>query len=338
MNHFFSPRSIPRRKRGIAANDSDSDPKTLRKTPSVNKERAENLLVFGAFVMLATAFVGGFGFYRSWQRKELTRIRKDSSIVKTAFGPVEYQVTGKGPVVLYAHGTPGGYDQGIAFAQFLRGCTVLSPSRPGYLRTPLAAGPAPEEQADLYAALLDELGIQQASIIGFSGGGPSALQFALRYPDRCRSLVMIGGIVQRNGKHERQQALPFWRRLLSQITDRLLVSDPFLYFALPFTRFIPAGSAVAGMLCSGALYPLRKAGHENDLIQFASLEHMPLEQITAPTLVVHGTTDDEVPFDDAMLLASKLPHVTLLAIEGGDHAAFYTSARTVMPMVRDFLS
>ncbi len=185
---------------------------------------------------------------------------------------------------------------------------------------------------------MDMLGIEKASVIGFSGGGPSALEFALRYPERCRSLVMIGGVVQRSGKHERQQALPAGRRLVSQIVDRLLISDPFLYVALPVARILPAGSAVAGMLGSGTLYHLREAGYENDFAQFAQLESLPLEQINVPTLVVHGTADDEVPFDDARLLASKLPRVTLLAIKGGDHASFYTSARTVIPMVHEFLT
>lgn len=297
-------------------------------------------LLLGVLLLFTFTFTGSVSFYRSWQRHELTRVREGSSFVETICGPVEYQLTGTGPAVIYAHGTPGGYDQGSAFAHFLgaEDCTFISPSRPGYLRTPLTSGASPGEQADLYVALMDMLGIEKASVIGFSGGGPSALEFALRYPERCRSLVMIGGVVQRSGKHERQQALPAGRRLVSQIVDRLLISDPFLYVALPVARILPAGSAVAGMLGSGTLYHLREAGYENDFAQFAQLESLPLEQITVPTLVVHGTADDEVPFDDARLLASKLPRVTLLAIKGGDHASFYTSARTVIPMVHEFLT
>lgn len=298
------------------------------------------ILLAGIFVTIASALAFAVSSFQVWRRKEYARIHEHGIVVKTALGPVEYQKTGSGPAVLYAHGTPGGYDQGIAFARFFSDnqCTFISPSRPGYLRTPLASGPSPEQQADLYAALLDELGIQSASIIGFSGGGPSALQFALRHPDRCRGLAMIGGIAQRSCKYERAQALPGWKRLLMELVEHLLVSDPFLFSILPFTRFLHKGNAVAGMLCSGTLYHLRATGYENDMAQFTAMADYPLEQITVPTLVVHGTKDEDVPFADAELLIQKMSGATLLALDGGDHAAFYTYARVVMPALQDFLT
>ena len=38
-----------------------------------------------------------------------------------------------------------------------------------------------QEAADLYAALLDELKIDQVIVYGISGGGPSAINFALKH-------------------------------------------------------------------------------------------------------------------------------------------------------------
>ncbi len=297
-------------------------------------------LAAGTCITAATVLSSYANSYRTWQQQELDRILSGGMLVETSVGPVEYQIMGSGPAVIYAHGTPGGFDQGIAFARFLGvdHCTFISPSRPGYLRTPLASGASPQEQADLYAALLDVLGIDQTSIIGFSGGGPSALQFALRHPERCRSLVMVSGIVQRHHRFELQCALPFPKRLTAQLIDRLLIFDPFLYLALPMTSFMPAGDAVAGMLCSGSLYPLRRVGHENDLAQFAAMKDYPLEKIAAPTLVVHGAKDDDVSFEHARLLVRAIPKVTLLAIAGGGHESFYTAARTVVPTIKDFLS
>jgi pimeloyl-ACP methyl ester carboxylesterase len=326
MKHLFLPQS--------------AETTSMHAASFFSKALIDKLLFTGIFVAITSALAFAVSSFQVWRRKEYARIHENGILVKTALGPVEYQKTGSGPAIVYAHGTPGGYDQGIAFARFFSGnqCTFISPSRSGYLRTPLASGPSPEQQADLYAALLDELGIQSASIIGFSGGGPSALQFAIRHPDRCRSLAMIGGIAQRSCKYERAQTLPSWKRLLMELVEHLLVSDPFLFSILPFTRFLHKGSAVAGMLCSGTLYHLRAAGYENDMAQFAAMEDYPLEQITVPTLVVHGTRDEDVPFADAELLMQKVPGATLMALDGGDHAAFYTYARTVMPALQDFLT
>ncbi len=86
--------------------------------------------------------------------------------------------------------TPGGYDQSIASAlsrpESIAGFKVIAISRPGYLRTPLQSGVTPAEQADVYAALLDELNIKTTIVYGASGGAPSAL----RRPARgCSSSV-----------------------------------------------------------------------------------------------------------------------------------------------------
>lgn len=300
--------------------------------------QVENLFLLGGAAIAAGFFSGAFS-YRGWKRRELADITSGGILCETRLGPVEYQVAGDGPAVLYAHGTPGGYEQGTSFAHFIGidRCKFISPSRPGYLRTPLSSGASPEEQADLYAALLDELGIEQASIIGFSGGGPAALQFALRHPERCRSLIMMGAIAQRHDFQQYHRALPFLKRWFVQLSEHLLISERFIFLALPLAKRIAYGKAVAGMLCSGAAFHLRREGYENDFAQFAALDDYPLEQITIPTLVVHGTLDEDVPFADAQLLLQHIPDVTMMALAKGDHTAFYMHAKTVMPAVRDFI-
>ncbi|MCZ7671499.1 MAG: alpha/beta hydrolase [Chloroflexi bacterium] len=78
----------------------------------------------------------------------------------TAVGLIEYAQAGEGPTVLLCHGGPGGHDQSFMAAPLARnGFHVLTPSRPGYLGTPLSSGATIEQQADGMAALLDRLGI-----------------------------------------------------------------------------------------------------------------------------------------------------------------------------------
>src|SRR5271166_6191181 len=108
-----------------------------------------------------------------WRRRVLDQVLRGGEIAETAKGPVEFAMAGTGPVILQLHGGASGYDQTLALSWDLHeaGFTVLSPSRPGYLRTPLTTGASPEQAADVLAGLLDVLSIDKVCVMGTSGGG-----------------------------------------------------------------------------------------------------------------------------------------------------------------------
>ncbi len=133
----------------------------------------------------------------SWSDKLMASLDERATVLQTAHGPVQLAREGQGPPVVAIHGGPGGFDLGLAWCRHLRdgGCEILAPSRPGYLRTPLQSGRSPESQADLYAAMLDALDIERAAVLGFSSGGPSAVHFAARHPDRTTALFLDTAIL-----------------------------------------------------------------------------------------------------------------------------------------------
>src|SRR5262249_61669135 len=109
----------------------------------------------------------------------------DGEIARPGLGPVEYGVRGDGPAVLHFHGGNVGHNGWFFLEHLARaGYQVLTPDRPGYLGTPIENGGAPEQQADLAAALLDTLGIGRVAVVGLSAGGPGAVQFAGRHAQR----------------------------------------------------------------------------------------------------------------------------------------------------------
>ncbi|MEQ4720677.1 hypothetical protein [Nonomuraea sp. B19D2] len=115
------------------------------------------------------------------RRGLLPSVQIDLRTAKTPLGPIEYDLYGtEGPVVLSVHPGLGGADQGRLFANWLQrdGFRILSPSRPGYLGTPLESGRTNEEQADLLAALLDELGVDRVGVLAISAGSPVGYTFA----------------------------------------------------------------------------------------------------------------------------------------------------------------
>jgi 2-hydroxy-6-oxonona-2,4-dienedioate hydrolase len=121
------------------------------------------------------------------------RLAAGSQIVETQHDPIEYTAWGEGPAVLVVHGAGGGYDHGISIARAFggEGFRWISPSRFGYLRTPLPADASTTAQADAFAELLDALRIKRVAILAISGGVPPALQFAQRYPERASALVLL---------------------------------------------------------------------------------------------------------------------------------------------------
>jgi pimeloyl-ACP methyl ester carboxylesterase len=129
------------------------------------------------------------------------RILEGSQVVKTAQGLNEYSTFGNGLPVMFVHGAGGGHDMGRLFARRIGDDFFwICPSRFGYLRTPIPEDAFFESQADTYAALLDYLHIEKAAIIGLSIGGPSALLFALRHPNRCAALVLLSAISKTTAK------------------------------------------------------------------------------------------------------------------------------------------
>ena len=122
-------------------------------------------------------------------------------IQTTARGPVELFTDGDGPNVLALHGAMGGWDQSLLLAHTLApGFRALAISRPGYLGTPLLSGAAPEQQADLCAALLDALGLERVIVMAVSGGGVMALPFAAKYPARVEKLVLVSTFAGKDRK------------------------------------------------------------------------------------------------------------------------------------------
>ncbi len=276
-------------------------------------------------------------------------------IVTTPHGPVEYAESGEGPAVLALHGAMGGLDQGLILARaagLTPGHRAIAPSRPGYLGTPLASGRTPEEQADLYAALLDAAGIRTAAVVAVSGGGPSALQLALRHPGRCRALVLISAASSRIDARP-----PFawhvlrlaarWPALLGAI-QRRAARDP----DRAASRSIPDAGQRARLLKDPEAWQLmqdlqrstgdrmarRIRGTENDIATTRGNLELRLEQLAVPVLVIHGTADRMAPFAHGQAVASRAPGAELLAIDGGEHACLFTHLAEIRARIASFLA
>lgn len=298
------------------------------------------LFTLVAFTGMAAAMLKIMMGYRLWKQDILNNLQVNSRIANTSHGPIEYNIQGdrSGPIILISHGTPAGYDQSIAFASLFRRkhITTISISRPGYLRTPLTHNKTPEAQADLYAALLDKLAIQQVMMIGMSGGGPSALQFALRHPEHCSKLILLCAVTRSYDELGRIQALPPLHYFVRQYLMRFISAD-IAYFLLAIRARWFHTPVSEQFYCSYACSDLRKAGYENDVTQLFHLQNIPLECIAMPTLLLHGNADTNVPIEYAKYAVAHIPNARLVIDEGGDHDFFMKHKERVIPLIEAFV-
>lgn len=277
------------------------------------------------------------------------------TIVNTALGPVEVAECGEGPAVLALHGTMGGWNQSMSLVRTIGapGFRYLALSRPGYLGTPLQVGKSPATQADLCAALLDALGIADAGVIGLSGGGPIALQFAQRHSSRTWGLLLVSTCAGKTmtptppAVFALAAHLSRWSWLSKKLQARMANN-----LHGPATQLINNTEVLDRTLAHSEVGPLltefvlgmfermyqRVDGTYNDIEIMRTTDHA-LAQITAPTLVVHGTADQMLSYaDNAKVFAARIPNAQLLTIEGGEHGAIFSHRDQIRTAVDAFLN
>ncbi|GAA1958039.1 alpha/beta hydrolase [Amycolatopsis minnesotensis] len=284
-----------------------------------------------------------------------------ADVARTRLGPIEYTREGDGVPVLVLHGTPGGVDAAGLMAGFLPR-PEFSPilvSRPGYLGTGLGERRTVDQQADLLVALLDELGIDRTALLSWSGGGPVGYRIAARHPGRVTALVAFAalskGFVEPPpnlfdrllfGTGAGQKLL----RAVSAVLPKVYVTGALENEgALSREQLRAQADAVLAdpvqrafmlaLIPTTARTGARKAGCDNDFEQFAAIGSLDLGSIAAPTLLVHGDADTDVPPEHGAHAAAMIPGARLLTVEAGTHLCLYAhpDARDVQRQVLDFL-
>ena len=255
------------------------------------------------------------------------RILEGSQVVETPHGVIEYSIYGDGLPVLFIHGAGGGHDMGRVFAKRVSDDFFwICPSRFGYLRTPIPEDASFESQADSVAVLLDYLHIEKAAVVGLSIGGPSAILFALRHPNRCAALVLQSAISKTTAK-----------RPISDWFYNIIFSSDFIYWIVSNTfkktlykKFGVDPSVVESLAqdekkwAEKALHIFHPAskrlpGIRNDQKATISDKQYDLYKINIPTLILHASDDLLVDYDFAKYAHEHIPNSELITFPSGGH-------------------
>jgi len=291
--------------------------------------------------MVAVALLAAALTVRSRFQDDLTlaaaRAAQGSVVMSTRCGPIEYQAAGEGIPLLMIHGSGGGHDQGMAWSRPLvqHGVRVIAMSRFGYLRTPRPADASPEAQADAHICLLDALGIAKAAVMGVSAGGPSAMQTAIRHPDRVNALVLVVPIAYKPGTVA--DSSPPVSDDKDALLLRLLGSDFLFWTGLhvardPIIRHVlatpPEQVATASERerarvndLADRILPVsaRAAGLRDDTRLGKRLGPYALESIRVPTLVVSARDDGYGTYAAAQYTASRITGAKFVGFDNGGH-------------------
>jgi pimeloyl-ACP methyl ester carboxylesterase len=219
---------------------------------------------------------------------------------------VRMRVEGDGDPVLLLNGLTRPLESWGPFAESLHGRTLICFDAPGVGGSPTPILPLSiSTLAALAAAMLDEVGVDRADVLGFSHGGAVAQQLAAQAPARVRGLVLVSTSCGVGATAAGNSAMSASRKQ----------SDAGSW---------PRPDAV------GALW------HSLAISSWSSIPF--LGAIRAPTLVVCGSRDRVVPPANSTLLARRIPDAELATLPAGHDLQRRGPAGTLAARVTEFLT
>jgi pimeloyl-ACP methyl ester carboxylesterase len=211
-----------------------------------------------------------------------------------------YEIHGSGRPVVLIHGGGSTIEStyGRVLPEFAGKHQVIAVELQAHGHTPDIDRPLSFEQdADDVAALIKLLKINQADVIGFSNGGTTALQIAIRHPELVNKLVLLSAAFKRSGMQP-----GFFEGFQNASMDKMLPEA----LKEAYLKANPDPNGLQRMF-------------DRDVARMASFKDTSdklIKAIQAPALVVNGDTDVVRP-EHALELFHVLPHARLAIIPGG---------------------
>jgi pimeloyl-ACP methyl ester carboxylesterase len=198
--------------------------------------------------------------------------------------------------------------------------------------------------ADLVAdavGVLDAYEIAAAHVVGVSAGGALAQLFALGYPDRVLSLVLISTSPATSGTRNLPAPTERFNDFLASAEVDWSDRGSVIEYLVAYERMLAGGvrrfdeSAWRELVRRDVERAHDIAASENhSSIAEGEVPSRPISSIAVPTLVIHGTADPMFPLEHGQALADEIPGASRLLLEGAGHgvdrADWSTIARAIV--------
>lgn len=271
-----------------------------------------------------------------------------SSFVTVAGYRLHLLEAGAGPAVLLLHGFAGSSEDWRPTGDLLAraGYRAIAVDCLGFGKSakPIDAPYSLELVADLYAGLLEQLGITRATIVGHSMGGKYALATALRHPQQISRLVLVGsdGFVEvspltRSGGWPLIGAAMLWLAARPASLQAMLRAAFYAPEEFVTPELVARGrAALLGVENRRALTALSRRYDATDLGRTGMRAR--LGEIRAPVLLVWGDHDRVFPLSSAHAAAAALPSSRLVVIPRCGHFPQVEAARRFHGLLLGFLA
>jgi pimeloyl-ACP methyl ester carboxylesterase len=256
---------------------------------------------------------------------------------------------GSGPAVVFVHGLSGGWQNWLENIPVIAeaGYRCIAMDLPGFGESPM-----PAEQISIagYArfldALLDQLGIDAACVVGNSMGGYVAAELAITVPQRVERLVLVAaaGITSQELRNERAlRGLKRAEWLLGLYGSFFAARSQFVASHERLRRRALLLITAHPELLPGPLVweNLRGSGKPGFIDALDALTNYPikdrLQQIGCPTLVIWGQKDYLVPVRDADVFTSLIPDARKVVFADTGHVPQFERPEAVNRLLLEFL-
>jgi pimeloyl-ACP methyl ester carboxylesterase len=188
--------------------------------------------------------------------------------------------------------------------------TTYEPGKPGYTSDDLVSDAA---------AVLDGYGIARAHVVGVSMGGALAQLFALDYPERIESLVLMSTTfavaTDRDLPGVTEEYASYLETAADSGPEAVVAEARVLAGPRPFDE--DAFRDLAHRDAERARNPASAANHT--ILPDGGRLRGPIASITAPTLVIHGTADPLFPVEHGRALAEEIPGARIVTLPDAGH-------------------
>jgi 3-oxoadipate enol-lactonase len=248
--------------------------------------------------------------------------------------PVGYEEHGAGPPVVLLHPFP--FARGIwsGLADVLAaGHRVISVDARGFGESPLGEeGYGIDDLADDLAALLDELGVARAAVLGMSMGGYTALAFAVRHPARLAALVLCDTRAAADSAETRRARDGAIGRI------KTTGSGPYLDGSLARLLSPSAPATLVSFLRARAETRVASLVAGIEALRDRPDRAGQLGEIHVPTLAIRGSDDQVTPAEDMQQMASAIAGATLVTIPGAGHLSHLEAPAAFEQALTPFLA